>query len=927
MEVVERPSVLVRARDVPDLWGPNAPLKLLVEPDAYRDLIGSWAARNYTLGGLLSIIAVTALHFGYPHLGGFHPVWLIYLGTALTACGLSARPVLRRWERVGMLVYGFIMAILVPLYAIGAGSRLSTTVSQGCIVTAAATPIIFSRRKAILMLMASLAGVGAVFSYQFDSVMTTDRIVIIVAQTGLYTSLMVWFSSALTRLAVAERKLRVDIEMSRAELAAVDNRRRNFLDKMGHELRTPLNAIIGFSEMLRLGVAGGLSPKQSEYVTDIHTSGRHLLDLVDDVLDVGRIEGGHEELSLSRFPLERAVQDSVTICREEAARQRIILSLTCDQRIGQVTADQRKVKQILLNLIWNALKFTPSGGQVSVAVQRVHAGFEVSVADTGPGVDENDRERIFNAFEQVGVGNTDSRPAGTGLGLPLARKLARLHGGDLTLEQSPAGGAKFVLSLPVTAAATTGDARGAHQSLGWAGANDPGMLDEGSALEWLVGQRDAGRYRARMTGIAIVVEIIATGIIGALPQPKDFHLVEWPWLGIGVGLIGLVITFHPRIRFSAKQLYRLSVVAVPATGLYIWTVGPQLSAAMSTIIMMMGVAVFTAFRLRRALFIGLEVGASYAVVLARQPDNSLSLARWFATMGLLTAGALIARWLLQFLPALVASEKEVRREAEVANAELAAASSHKSEFLANMSHELRTPLNAIIGFADVLKQGFFGDLSSKQGEYVDDIESAGRHLLGLINDILDLAKAEAGRLQLNVSPSCLAEIVEAGTSAARAEAASRGVRLRVSSDQDDELLSMQPFGCDPQRLARAIASVVDNAVSFTPPGGQVTVTANRSSEDVKIAVADSGPGIHPADHERIFAAFEHAGRADRPGSGIGLALARRLVELHGGSLSLNSRPGRGSVFTFLLPATATTVGGQGPGERFGAPASETGAGV
>jgi signal transduction histidine kinase len=412
-----------------------------------------------------------------------------------------------------------------------------------------------------------------------------------------------------------------------------------------------------------------------------------------------------------------------------------------------------------------------------------------------------------------------------------------------------------------------------------------------------------------MTGIAIVVEIIATGIIGALPQPKHFRLIDWPWLGIAIGLVGMVVTFYPRIRFTAAQLYWVAFVAVPFTGVYVWTVGPELSPAMSTIIMMMGVAVFTAYRWRRAVLIGLVVAASYAIVLAREPDNNLSASRWLLTMGLMTGGALIARWLLQFLPPLVASEKEARREAEVANAQLAAASSHKSEFLANMSHELRTPLNAIIGFADVLKQGFFGELNSKQGEYVNDIETAGRHLLALINDILDLAKAEAGRLELNTGPCCLDELLEAGTSSARAVALDRGIAFNVTFDGPGDGRPVDAFAADPQRLARAIASVVDNAVDFTPAGGEVAVSASRSNDRVEISVTDSGPGIHPADHERIFAAFEHAGRGDRAGSGIGLALARRLVQLHGGSLSLSSRPGQGSVFTFSLPATSCEQAG------------------
>ena len=904
MEVVDRPSVLARARDVPDLWGPNAPLKLLVDPESYRNLISGWSS-VFILGGALTIPAVIALRFAFPGLDGFHANWLLFLDVALIVFGIASRAINTYSQRLALLAYAAVTAIVVPLFALCAGPRISTTVGQGCVVVAAATPIILSRRKAILVEGVSLGGTAAVFASQFSGVLATDRVLVLVAQTALYTSLMVWFASALTRLAVAERKLRLDIEMSRAELAAVDGRRRNFLDKMSHELRTPLNAIIGFSEMLRFGFVGALSPKQVEYVTDIGASGRHLLDLVDDVLDVGRIEEGQEQLSLSRFPLQRVVRDSVAICREEAVRRHVSLVLRCDRAVGVATADQRKVKQILLNLVWNALKFTPAGGSVEVEVRRNRSGFDIRVTDTGRGVPAEDRDRIFAAYEQGASDDARPHPLGTGLGLPLARRLARLHGGDLTLEDRPGGqGARFVLTLP--AAARTAGTRpdgAAPAPLGWVGADDPGILDEASALEWLVGRDGLARYRARMVGVAIVVEIVATGILGALPQPKDFRLLDWPWLGISIGSVGLLITFHPRIRFTAKQVHRLALFAVPFTGYYVWTVGPQMSPAMSTILMMMGVAVFTAFRWKRALPIGVVAAVTYAIVLVREPDNNLSLSRWVVTVALTAGGALIARWLLQFLPPLVASEKEARREAEIANAQLAAATSHKSEFLANMSHELRTPLNAIIGFADVLKQGFFGELNSKQAEYVDDIESAGRHLLALINDILDLAKAEAGRLELNPSPCCLAEVVEAGTSAARTEAANRGVTFCLRLEEADKPSSMDPFTADPRRLARAIASVVDNAVAFTPAGGQVAVTASRLRDRVEISVADSGPGIHPANHERIFAAFEHAGHEDRAGSGMGLALARRLVQLHGGALTLSSKPGQGSVFRLSVPAT------------------------
>jgi signal transduction histidine kinase len=163
-------------------------------------------------------------------------------------------------------------------------------------------------------------------------------------------------------------------------------------------------------------------------------------------------------------------------------------------------------------------------------------------------------------------------------------------------------------------------------------------------------------------------------------------------------------------------------------------------------------------------------------------------------------------------------------------------------------------------------------------------------------------------------------VIEAGTSSAKTAALRRGVDFRVAYDS----VSEETFDGDPRRLARAIASVIDNAVAFTPAEGRVTLNARRSGEQMEISVTDCGPGIHPVDHERIFAAFEHAGKGDHTGSDMGLALSRRIVQLHGGSLLLNSRPGRGSIFTFLVPAPLPSPD---PGPSMQTSSSGAGAGV
>jgi signal transduction histidine kinase len=230
--------------------------------------------------------------------------------------------------------------------------------------------------------------------------------------------------------------------------------------------------------------------------------------------------------------------------------------------------------------------------------------------------------------------------------------------------------------------------------------------------------------------------------------------------------------------------------------------------------------------------------------------------------------------------------------------ELERVSGEKTRFLANMSHELRTPLNAIINFADVLRDASAGPLTPRQARYLEDIHAAGRHLLVLITDILDLARIEAGRMDLEAQPVGLTACLEEGLSVVRERARAKGVSLSLEVDQDAEEIE-----ADARKLRQVVFNLLANAVRFTPSGGAVAVTARRAPGQVEIAVADTGVGIAPADQERVFGEFEQAGPPGerQGGTGLGLALARRLVELHGGRILLESAPGRGSTFTVVLP--------------------------
>jgi GAF domain-containing protein len=248
-------------------------------------------------------------------------------------------------------------------------------------------------------------------------------------------------------LAIQNARLFREIADKSAQLEAASRHKSEFLANMSHELRTPLNAIIGFSEVLTERMFGELNDKQDEYLKDIHASGQHLLSLINDILDLSKIEAGRMELERSDFHLPNAIENALILVRERASRRGIRLGSTIDERLGAIGGDERKVKQVLLNLLSNALKFTPEGGRIDVGARLDDHVAEVSVADTGIGIAPTDQEAVFEEFRQVGA--ADKKAEGTGLGLALSRKFIELHGGKIWVRSEVGRGSTFTFTLPV----------------------------------------------------------------------------------------------------------------------------------------------------------------------------------------------------------------------------------------------------------------------------------------------------------------------------------------------------------------------------------------------------------------------------------------------------------------------------------------------
>ena len=243
------------------------------------------------------------------------------------------------------------------------------------------------------------------------------------------------------------RERTAELEVARDQALTATQHKSEFLANMSHELRTPLNAVIGFSEVLLEKMFGELNPKQEEYLGDISGSGRHLLALINDILDLAKVESGHMELDIGTFDLPAVLNSTFMLIRERAMRHSIHISLDIDPRLGRVTADERKLKQILLNLLSNAIKFTPEDGTVSLKAVLQDVGVEISVTDTGIGIEPEFQQKIFDEFFQVG--GYLKKQEGTGLGLAVTKKFIELHGGRIWVQSAKGQGSTFTFTLPV----------------------------------------------------------------------------------------------------------------------------------------------------------------------------------------------------------------------------------------------------------------------------------------------------------------------------------------------------------------------------------------------------------------------------------------------------------------------------------------------
>ncbi len=367
-------------------------------------------------------------------------------GQATTARDLEGREVLTAFERIPSV--GWVVFVEQPLAE--AFSPIYDSILRGIgllvlgLIAAVAASLLLARgmTRPIQALEAGAARIGAGALEERIEVRTNDEL----------ESLADAFNEMARQLresyAGLERKIDErthELAGANALLAAASKHKSEFLSRMSHELRTPLNAVIGFSDLLLAEYYGPLNEKQRDYLQDVMTSGQHLLSLINDILDLSKVEAGRMELELTSFSLPDALQSGVTIVRERASLHDIRLSVTCDDGVEVIRGDARKIRQVIFNLLANAVKFTPDGGRIEVSAHALDGETRVSVGDTGMGIAPEEQVHLFEEFHQTSSARGHE---GTGLGLSLAKKLVDLHGGRIWVESAVGIGTTFTFTIP-----------------------------------------------------------------------------------------------------------------------------------------------------------------------------------------------------------------------------------------------------------------------------------------------------------------------------------------------------------------------------------------------------------------------------------------------------------------------------------------------
>ncbi|MCY1016117.1 ATP-binding protein [Pyxidicoccus sp. MSG2] len=662
-------------------------------------------------------------------------------------------------------------------------------------------------------------------------------------------------------------------EKQRAEaLAELDRAKTAFFSNVSHEFRTPLTLMLGPVEDGLADAREPLPPGQRERQELVRRNGLRLQKLVNTLLDFARFEAGRARASFVPTDLAALTRDLASTFDSAMATADLQLVVECPALPEAVHVDPAMWEKIVLNLLSNAFKFTFTG-EIRVALKWLGERVELTVQDTGTGIPEEELSRIFERFHRV-EGARGRSHEGTGIGLALVRELVNLHRGQVTVKSVLGKGTTFTVCLPTGTAhlprEQLGEARalaptgiGSHAFLAevsqWNDTGTPSSAPSvpaphqaGARILVADDNTDMRTYLTRLLSPHWTVEVVSDGaraLAAAQAHPPDLILSDVMMPGMnGLELVRM-LRADPRTR------------TIP-------------------------VVLLSARAGEEATIEGLKSGADEYLVKPFSANELLARVNAQLTVSHLRRQA-------------VQAERAHAEQASRLLAEAERATRSREETLAIVSHDLRSPLSSISLAAELLQRTLGHDERDAQWRKQTDsiLRSVGR-MNRLVGDLLDVASIDSGSLSLEPRPHAAEELLREVRETFEPQALEKGVALQTAIASH-----LPPVPCDRERVLQVLGNLVSNAVRFTPHGGTVRVRAEleQGTGSVRFSVSDTGPGIPLEAQPHIFDRYWHAAQKRREGHGLGLSIAKGIVEGHGGRIQLESPPGAGSTFSFSIP--------------------------
>lgn len=878
--------------------------------------------------------------------------WLVFPGqfglmlTFRLACNVAMGVIFFRTAQtrpVASAIVGCMAAGLMLLGVIEQAGGVTSDYLPGLMLLLLGYPVLlpFSAFQATLVALALLGGLIALPAFgeviELEAYLTH---LIFPVAAGIES---VVACSLLDRLRFSDYCRERDLAKAHEELKQLDVEKSRFTANVHHELRTPLTLMLAPIEAILGGDFGGVSPLQEGYLRTVHANGLRLLKLINNLLDLAKIEGN--QLRVTRRPLElhALIDELVASSRPLAERKNVTLEFSGLEDVSLIHADRDALEKVVVNLLGNALKFTESGGRIDVSGSvRPDGGVEIVVADTGIGMPPDQLARIFDRFAQVDSSNT-RRHEGTGIGLALVKELVELHHGAIRAESEGLGhGTRMIVTLPM-GEPDEDDAEevlitqdGASVALGNSMAAMQGELEEherevhernGEALRVADMQRNVERNESDGSRLP------AGGLVAAPDDAPEVLICEdnADMRRLLRDLIGREF----RVRVAANGREGLEQVRERAPDLVLTDVmmpemsGTELCSALKSepATRAIPVMLVTSKAERQMKIEGLEGGADDYITKPFHPRELLARVRSMVTLRTLQADVEIRNKLLESTNAELAAAVSELREAgvQLVQAERLAA---VGELAAGIAHEVNNPMNFALNALRTLR-GYLGEVlelaarmgaldssdaaalqvhfieleKSKEGLDLDDVSDSMSELVDIMEEGLDRTQKLVGDLRDFASPG---EDQRADVDVARGLRTTVKLVMQAFRDSEVELHAeiperLPPVSGDSRALNQVFLNLLKNAAeALEGRGGSVWLETGHESDEIVVRVRDDGPGIDAEHLPRVFEPFYTTKGAGR-GTGLGLSISHRIVIEHGGDIDLVSEPGQGATFTVRIP--------------------------